>query len=386
MKCSGINVFTGEAVEVTAEMAITAIEPVLNPPKNLPLLAPGFIDLQVNGFAGVDYCAPGASIEEIGRSVRVQFSTGVTRLFPTVITGTQEVMEGAMQRLAEARETLPEGAAMDGFHAEGPHISPEDGPRGAHPLHAVRPPSLDEFRRLQDAARGYIKIVTISPEWPETPAFIETVVREGVVASIGHTKANSQQIADAVSAGATMSTHIGNGAHSVMARHPNYIWDQLAEDRLTASFIVDGIHLGPAFLKAALRAKGLERSVLITDAVMPALCPPGDYRLGEVDVTLHPPGDKVTLRGGTRLAGSALRMDHGVRNLVRLAGLDLPDAIVLATSNPARAGRVAGRRRGLTTGEKADLVQFEYDAAAKEIHILRVWMGGTLVFDSAKAA
>ena len=232
MKCSGINVFTGEAVEVTAEMAITAIEPVLNPPKNLPLLAPGFIDLQVNGFAGVDYCAAGASIEEIGRSVRVQFSTGVTRLFPTVITGTQEVMEGAMQRLAEARETLPEGAAMDGFHAEGPHISPEDGPRGAHPLHAVRPPSLDEFRRLQDAARGYIKIVTISPEWPETPAFIETVVREGVVASIGHTKANSQQIADAVSAGATMSTHIGNGAHSVMARHPNYIWDQLAEDRL----------------------------------------------------------------------------------------------------------------------------------------------------------
>ena len=130
----------------------------------------------------------------------------------------------------------------------------------------------------------------------------------------------------------------------------------------------------------------MERSVLITDAVMPALCPPGDYRLGEVDVTLHPPGDKVTLRGGTRLAGSALRMDHGVRNLVRLAGLDLPDAIVLATSNPARAGRVAGRRRGLTTGEKADLVQFEYDAAAKEIHILRVWVGGTLVFDSAKAA
>src|SRR5688572_7748698 len=125
MKCSGINVFTGEAVEVTGEVAITAVEPVLNPPNNLPLLAPGFIDLQVNGFAGVDYCAAGASIEEIGRSVRVQFSTGVTRLFPTVITGTQEVMEGAMRRLAEARETLPEGAAMDGFHAEGPHISPE---------------------------------------------------------------------------------------------------------------------------------------------------------------------------------------------------------------------------------------------------------------------
>ena len=126
---------------------------------------------------------------------------------------------------------------------------------------------------------------------------------EGVVVSLGHTKATTEEIKACVKAGATMSTHLGNGAHQDLRRHPNYIWDQLAEDKLTASFITDGIHLGASFLKSAIRAKGLERSVLVTDAVMPAGCEPGDYMLGEVPVTLH--ADKsVTLRGGTKLAGA----------------------------------------------------------------------------------
>ena len=159
---------------------------------------------------------------------------------------------------------------MDGFHVEGPHISPDDGPRGAHPQRWVRPPDLDEFRRWQDATDGRIRIVTLSPEWPEAPRYIEALVAKGVVASIGHTKATAQQIADAVSAGATLSTHLGNGAHPVLRRHPNYIWEQLAEDRLMADFIVDGIHLPTSFLKVALRAKGIERSVLVTDARSPA--------------------------------------------------------------------------------------------------------------------
>lgn len=384
LKCSGVNVLTGEAVEVSGEKAFLSVEPLLSPDENLPMLAPGFIDVQVNGFAGADYCAPTSSLADIARSIQAQFATGVTRLLPTVITGSHEVMAGAMRRLAEAREQLPEGEAIEGFHAEGPHISPEDGPRGAHPVAAVRPPDIDDFHRLQDAARGGIKLVTISPEWPGTPTFIETVVREGVVAAIGHTKATSQQIADAVSAGATMSTHLGNGAHSVMPRHPNYIWDQLAEDRLMASFIVDGIHLGGAFLKSCLRAKGIDRSVLITDAVMPAMCPPGDYKLGEVEVTLHPPGDRVTLRGGTRLAGSALRMDHGVRNLVRLAGLSLRDAVVMATSNAARAARIGARSRGISAGDKADLVEFRWNEETRDIDVLRTWLGGQLVYDAAR--
>src|ERR1019366_1443623 len=115
---------------------------------------------------------------------------------------------------AAARESVPEGYAIDGFHVEGPHISPEDGPRGAHPRQWVRPPDLDEFYRWQDAARGRIRIVTLSPEWPQAPRYIERITAEGVVASIGHTQAGAAQIADAVAAGATLSTNLGTALHS----------------------------------------------------------------------------------------------------------------------------------------------------------------------------
>jgi N-acetylglucosamine-6-phosphate deacetylase len=268
---------------------------------------------------------------------------------------------------------------MEAFHVEGPYISPEDGPRGAHPQRWVRSPDLDEFRRFQDAARGNIRLVTLSPEWPEAPGFIENIVREGVAASIGHTRASAEQIAAAVSAGATLSTHIGNGAHSVLPRHPNYIWDQLADDRLAASFIVDGIHLPQSFLKVALRAKGLERSLLVTDAVMPAGCAPGFYQLGEVEVELHADGS-VRMRAGSRLAGSALRMDHAIRNVLRLADFSLREAVAMATRNPARVGRIPCRQRGLATGERADLVRFRYDETTKEIEVLETYLSGKPVF------
>jgi N-acetylglucosamine-6-phosphate deacetylase len=379
MKCTGFDVSRGSWVELSGEGVLQNVEELIAPPAQGPHLAPGFIDIQVNGFAGADYCSPATSLEAIEHSLHVQFSTGVTRLFPTVITGGREEMLGALKNLARARRELKHGRALEGFHVEGPHISPNDGPRGAHPKRQVRPPDVEEFERWQEAAEGHIKLVTLSPEWPEAPGYIEHVTAKGVVVSIGHLEATQQQIEDAVAAGATLSTHLGNGAHSVLPRHPNYLWQQMAEDRLSASFIVDGIHLGKSFLQVALRAKGLERSVLVTDAVMPACCEPGPYMLGEVEVELHPEG-KVTLRGGDRLAGSALRMDRGIENLMRLAGLSLPEALTLATRNPARVGRVHHRQRGLQPGERADVVEFAFDQAAKSIRVLRTWLDGEAVY------
>ena len=268
---------------------------------------------------------------------------------------------------------------MEAFHVEGPYISPEDGPRGAHPARWVRPPDFDEFLRFQEAAQGNIRLVTLSPEWPEAPRFIEKIVEKGIVASIGHTRASSTQITDAVSAGATLSTHLGNGADAVLPRHPNYIWDQLADDHLAASFIVDGIHLPASFLNVALRAKGLDRLVLITDAVAPAGCSPGPYKLGEVDVELHADGS-VRLAGGTRLAGSALVMHRAITNVMKTAGLNLRDAISLATRNPARVGRIGYRQRGLNPGDRADLVLFRYDEPSNHITILETWLNGAKVF------
>jgi N-acetylglucosamine-6-phosphate deacetylase len=298
-------------------------------------LSPGFFDIQVNGFAGADYNSPITPLEAIAESLRVMFSTGVTRCLPTVITGSPENMLGALRNLALAKASLQEGRAIAGFHVEGPHISPEDGPRGAHPRRWVRPPNVKEYRGWQEATEGCVKLVTLSPEWPEAPSYIEALVDDGVVVSVGHTGATAAQISDAVRAGATLSTHLGNGAHATLPRHPNYIWEQLAQDRLSASFIVDGLHLPESFLRVALRAKTLERSILVTDAVAPAMCAPGEYMLGEVEVELKD-DQRVVLRGGTRLAGSSLRMDHAISNVMRIAGLGLDDAVAMATVNPSR--------------------------------------------------
>jgi len=375
MKCSGIVLGTGQLAQVTFGSVITAVEPVAGGLDDPPFVAPGWIDLQVNGYAGVDFNSPSTPHEEIGRAVRALRACGVARFFATVITGSFETMAGALGNLAAARESIAEGESIEGFHVEGPYISPEDGPRGAHPREWVRPPDLAEFDRFQEAARGLIRLVTLAPEWPGAPRFIEALVCRGMVVSIGHTQATSDEIRAAVDAGATMSTHLGNGAGEMLSRRTNYLWEQLAEDRLAAGFIVDGVHLDTAFLKVALRAKGVDRSVLVTDAAAPAGCAPGRYRLGSLDVVLTEE-QSIMLADRSRLAASALSMDRAIGNLVSLAGLPLPEAIAMATVNPARAARIPGRQRGLVAGERADIVQFRFDPEAKTIKIEEVIVGG----------
>ena len=379
MKCFGLDPSSGAYLEIDYDSVITGIDTLINVPEDPLYVAPAWIDLQVNGYAAVDYNSPDTPIDEIARSVDVLNSTGTARFYATVITGSPEGMVGSLRNLARAKESLP---SIEGFHVEGPHICPDEGPRGAHPVQCVRRPDIDEYRRWQDATGGAVRLVTLSPEWPEAPRYIEALVSDGVVVSIGHTKATAEQIDEAVRAGATMSTHIGNGAHGEMRRHPNYIWDQLADDRLAAGMIADGIHLGRAFLTVALRAKGVARSVLVTDASMPAMAKPGIYRLGDQDLELTEDG-RVVLAGQTRLAGSALRMDEGISNLMRMTGISLVEAISMATRNPARVGRIAGRQRGIATGERADLVLFRYDAETKAIEVAQTIVGGKTVYSAA---
>jgi N-acetylglucosamine-6-phosphate deacetylase len=331
-------------------------------------IAPGLIDIQVNGFAGVDYNSPETSLDEIARSIREMRATGVTRFCPTVITGSNENICGSLRNLARARRELPEGPSMCGFHVEGPWISPLDGPRGAHPKEHVRAPSIDEFQQFQDAAEGNICLLTLAPEAAGSREVMAHLVENGIVVAIGHTAANEQQIRDAIHAGATMSTHLGNGSHAEVPRHENYIIYQMAADELWASLIVDGIHLPPAFVKVAVRAKGVERSILTTDAVPPAGCPPGIYRFGHLEVELMPNG-RVELTDSRRLAGSALRMDRALGNLMRFAGLALPDALKTATSNPARGIRLKGRKGFLQPGDLADFILFRFDPETREVEI-----------------
>jgi N-acetylglucosamine-6-phosphate deacetylase len=381
MNCKGQNVFSGESIELEFDRVISLAEPALGEPPSGVYLAPGFIDLQVNGFAGVDYNSPTEPVEKLAASIRALHSTGVTAFYPTVITGSPEAMLGAVKNLTRAKESLGEQAAsIEGFHIEGPHISPEDGPRGAHPAQWVRPPDLDEFKRWQEAAQGNVRLITLSPEWPDAPRYIDHVTREGVAVSVGHTKATAQQIQDAVSAGATLSTHLGNGAHSNLPWRQNYIWEQLAEDRLAASFIVDDHHLPSSFLRVALRAKGIERSILVTDAVAPAMCAPGEYHLGEVDVELRADG-RVTMKNVERLAGSSLRMDQAIGNVMRIAGVTLAEAVTMATRNPARVGRIGARLRGLEPGARADLLRFTLDDG--RLRVLETFVKGQRVYSAA---
>ncbi|HWF10979.1 MAG TPA: amidohydrolase family protein [Bryobacteraceae bacterium] len=354
MICSGVDVATGESVAVEFAETIVSVRETAEVAESL-FIAPGFVDIQVNGFAEVDFNDPAVSASDIGRALDAMFATGVTRCLPTVITGAPEAMVACLRNLRRAQKELPLGRAMAGFHVEGPHIGAEDGPRGAHPAHWIRPPDLNEFARWQEATDGGIRLVTLSPHWPETPAYIAALTKAGVAVSIGHTGANAGQIAAAADAGAVLSTHLGNATYRMVPKFPNPLWDQLAEDRLCASFIVDGLHLDPAFLRVALRAKSIDRTVLVTDAAAPAGGEPGPYRLGEIDVELTA-DDRVVMTGTPKLAGSSLRMNRAIDNLVRIGGVSLRDAIQTATVNPARVIGLAGRMQGLKSGERGDVV------------------------------
>jgi N-acetylglucosamine-6-phosphate deacetylase len=251
--------------------------------------------------------------------------------------------------------------AIAGLHMEGPYISPEDGPRGAHAREHVTRASLDDFRRRQDAAGGRIVLVTLAPEVAGALELIEHLAASGVRAAIGHSAASPRQIADAIAAGATLATHLGNGCAGMLPRHPNPIWELLAADDIVASLIVDGHHLPPATVKAMVRAKGPGRTVLITDAIAAAGGAPGPYAIGGVDCVLGEDG-RVSLPGTPYLAGSSLTLDRAIGNMVRFSGLSIDEVIPMATTIPARC--VGATTRGTIT--------CDWDPAAQDLHVRAV--------------
>jgi N-acetylglucosamine-6-phosphate deacetylase len=290
---------------------------------------PGLVDLQVNGFAGVDFGDPAITADHVLTAVGAIARTGVSRFLPTLITSTLDDFAACAKKVLGAKHP-----AIAGIHMEGPYISPEDGARGAHQREWVRGADIDDFRRRQDAAQGRIVLVTLAPESPGALRLVEFLAAAGVRVAIGHPAATPAQIADAVKAGATLSTHLGNGCAQMLPRHPNFIWEQLAEDRLTASFIVDGHHLPPATVKAMMRAKTPSRSILVTDAIAAAGMPPGIYQLAKQRVELSAAG-RVAVPGSPYLAGSALLMNVAIGNAVRFTGLPLEEVVAMASTRPA---------------------------------------------------
>jgi N-acetylglucosamine-6-phosphate deacetylase len=321
-----------------------------------PLSSPGFCDLQVNGFAGVDFNDPATRPEEVAQAAAAMESTGVTAFLPTLISS-------SLAHFGQcAASVLASGApGVLGLHMEGPYISPDEGPRGAHDPAAMMAASVDDFARRQEAADGRIRLVTLAPEVPGALDLIEQLVAAGVRVALGHTAASPETIVEAVRRGATLSTHLGNGCASTMPRHPNLLWEQLGQDGLHASFIADGHHLSASTLKAMVRAKTPARSLLVTDATAAAGAVPGEYTLGTRRIRLGADG-RVTLLDGTRFAGSALTLDAAVGHVVRAAGIRVHEGLAMASTQPATYLGVAPR----------GMVHADWDDAAGRLRVTRL--------------
>ena len=374
----GRDVGTGRSISVGVTGETIADVRLENRAGTGPWIAPGLLDIQLNGFGGAGFNEAETSPDSVARVALSQWRAGIGAFLPTVTTHSQGRMLHSLRAIAAACRQPLIGRSILGIHLEGPHISPLDGPRGAHPLEHVRLPAWDEFRRLQEAADGGVLLVTLAPELEGAIPFIERLVDSGVVVAIGHTNASSRDLDAAIKAGARLSTHLGNGAHSLLPRHPNYIWEQLSRDELDCSVIADGHHLPASVLKCILRCKGVERTIVISDAITQGGLPPGTYTAagGEVEVAAN---GRISLAGTPYLAGAGDHLRQGVSNLFRMGVATRRDALRMASLNPARLLSLDDRMGTLEPGKLANLIQFSWTGDGIRVH--RTVVGGQVVFD-----
>lgn len=322
------------------------------------LIGPGLLDLQVNGYRGLDVNASDLDVTTIRDLSRTLLQRGVTGFCPTVITASPERIEHALRTIAAARDADPVvRRTVLGVHVEGPYLSPDDGARGAHDVNQLRDPDLREFERWQAAAPGLVRIVTLAPERAGAAEYVAAITAQGVVAALGHTNANRDEIEKCVAAGARLSTHLGNGAAALIPRHHNPIWPQLADEQLSASFIADGHHLPSEVIVAMLRAKGTAHSILVSDSAALAGAAPGRYRTPVGGAVVVEPDGRLTLDGTGYLAGAGRALDECVAWLVAHTPFGMADALRFAAANPARLLGEAHRGR-VVVGARADLAVF----------------------------
>ncbi len=390
-KYEGISVFTNSPVEITVENGIITKVKNIDTRESIedfPFISPGFLDMQVNGYRGSDYSLDTFSEEDFVKIVDSLAESGTTQHVATIVTRPQATIVRTLKTIVELIEKYPEfRSALAGIHIEGPYISSEDGPRGAHNKRYVRDPSIEEFYEWMDASKGLISIVTLAPERKGAIPLVREVVKRGVVVAIGHTAASPGDIRDATDAGARLSTHLGNGSHAMIPRLKNYIWEQLADDRLTAGIITDGFHLPPSVVKVFTMVKGLDKLILVSDVALLGGLKPGIYEWDALEVEVFPDGH-LGQPGTEYLAGAGHLLNWDIAHFVQFTGYKLGDAIKLCTVNPARflnlesifgasVGSLYGR---LKRGAPANLVLFEYAQGDDNLNVLRTIRNGKVVF------
>lgn len=330
-------------------------------------LAPGFLDLHYHG--SLPFGAPGDLAAALERDARALLAGGTTAFLPTTVAWSEARLRDSVTHLAETLTRRPKerdgpGAAPLGLHLEGPWIRPEAA--GAQPPAGIREYSSREGVDLFARGEGCIKMVTLAPEIPGADALLEDLARRGVLAALGHSHCDASAVGDAVERGARHVTHLFNAMGPLHQRAPGLAGAALADDRLTCDLICDGVHVDPALVRVAFRAKG-ERLVLATDRIDP---PPGaDFGSGplrERDGALRLP-DRT-------LAGSCLTLDSALRNAQRFAGVSQLEAVAACTLRPARCLGVESERGTLRAGARADLAILDADGT-----VLETWLAGTRV-------
>lgn len=311
------------------------------------IVSAGLCDLQVNGFAGVDFNAGAFAAGEIDHALEALRRTGVTQVLPTIITAHPDELGTRFAALDAAVSASRLGPSMcPGYHLEGPFLNPAGGYCGCHPAGAMGDADIGLIDRLGASLARPILLVTVAPEMPGGLDLVSALLRRGKIAAIGHSACDFDTARAAADAGATLSTHLGNGLPQTLHKLANPIFAQLAEDRLWASFIADGIHIHPQALKGLIRAKGIARSILVTDAVTGAATTPGPYSFAGMPVERRPDGSVRQPDGS--LAGSALCLDQAVRNVVAWGIATPEEAFAMASTHPRRLLAPALAAHGIT--------------------------------------
>jgi N-acetylglucosamine-6-phosphate deacetylase len=375
----GISFETERPVRLSIkEGFISAVEEIDIIPDDFAdtIIAPGLIDNQVNGYAGVDFSGGELTTSGVAMAAKALLGEGVTTFLPTLITsGHKELLRnfGILRKALLEDELLR--LLVPGFHLEGPYISALEGYRGCHPAEHIRQPDWNEFLKYQDASGGKIIQVTIAPELEGALEFIRKCTEAGIITSIGHTNATSVEINLAVEAGASLSTHLGNGCANLIHRHINPIWPQLASDQLIPTLIADGHHLLPEEIRVFCKVKGVENILLTSDVVYLSGMKPGKYNFLGSDVTLTAGGMLINEELNC-LAGASFPLKKGVENMMAFTGCSLAVAVNMASSNVARVYNF-NDRGSLSPGKRADLILLNRDG--NKLTVKKTYVNGFLI-------
>jgi N-acetylglucosamine-6-phosphate deacetylase len=335
---------------------------------------PGFIDLHIHGAGGAD-----AHAGEIAALAAFLPRCGVTAFLPTLAADAEERTLAALRAIAQtmaAQRAAGDavGATILGSHLEGPFLNPARA--GSIPAEYMRPATPARLARLLDAASGSVRLMTIAPDAEGALDLIPLLVREQIIASLGHTAADYDLFRHAIDAGARHTTHLFNAMTGIAHRAPGAAGAALTDDRITVELIADGEHIHPAILALALRAKGTGQVALVSDAVGPAGLPPGEYEW--LNKRVHSDGRTVRLPDGT-LAGSLGTLDRALQTITAPlptgAGLALAAAAQTLATTPARILGLA-TKGSLAPGYDADLVAIDDERGVRA-----TWVGGRLVHE-----